>query len=52
MKHSMVILDNLIKEHGLHSMKVLDMHDEAQFECLPEEAGPRSLSRPKHCGSW
>jgi len=38
MKHSMVILDRLIKEHGLHSLKVLDFHDEAQFECLPEEA--------------
>lgn len=38
MKHSIVILDRLIKEHGLSSKKVIDMHDEAQFECLPEEA--------------
>lgn len=38
MKHSIVILDRLIQEHGLHSIKVIDMHDEAEFECLPEEA--------------
>lgn len=38
MKHSIVILDRLIKDNNLHSVKVLDMHDEAQFECLPEEA--------------
>ena len=38
MKHSIVILDRLIKENGLHSLKVVDYHDEAQFECLPHEA--------------
>lgn len=38
MKHAMVLLDRYIKERNLHSMKVIDMHDEAQYECLPEEA--------------
>ena len=38
MKHAMVLLDKSIKEHGLHSIKVIDMHDEAIYECLPEEA--------------
>lgn len=38
MKYSIVLLDQYIREEGLHSIKVIDMHDEAQFECLPEEA--------------
>ena len=38
MKHAMVILDELIRSNQLHSVKVLDMHDEAQYECLPHEA--------------
>jgi DNA polymerase I-like protein with 3'-5' exonuclease and polymerase domains len=38
MKHSIVLLDQYIREEGLSSKKVIDMHDEAQFECLPEEA--------------
>jgi len=38
MKHSIVILDDLIRSEGLSSKKVYDMHDEAGFECLPEEA--------------
>lgn len=38
MKHAMVLLDKYIKEEGLHSLKVIDMHDEAQYECYPEEA--------------
>lgn len=38
MKYSIVLLDSYIKTYGLHSIKVIDMHDEAQFECLPEEA--------------
>jgi len=38
MKHSIVLLDQYIKEEGLSSIKLIDMHDEAQFECLPEEA--------------
>ena len=38
MKHSIVLLDKYIKEEGLSSIKVIDMHDEAQFECLPHEA--------------
>ena len=38
MKHAMVLLDKAIKDNNLHSIKVIDMHDEAQYECLPEEA--------------
>jgi len=38
MKYSIVILDRLIKENNLSSKKLIDMHDEAQYECLPEEA--------------
>ena len=38
MKHAMVLLDKSIKDSNLHSVKVIDMHDEAQYECLPEEA--------------
>lgn len=38
MKHSVVLLDQYIREEGLSSKKVIDMHDEAQFECIPEEA--------------
>ena len=38
MKHAMVLLDKSIKSNGLASIKVIDMHDEAQYECLPEEA--------------
>lgn len=38
MKHAMVLLDGYLKEEGLHSLKVIDMHDEAQYECLPHEA--------------
>jgi len=38
MKHAMVLLDGYIKEGNLHSVKVIDMHDEAQYECLPHEA--------------
>jgi len=38
MKYSMIFLDILIRKHGLRSKKVIDMHDEAQYECYPEEA--------------
>ena len=38
MKYSIILLDKYIREEGLHSIKVIDYHDEAQFECLPEEA--------------
>ena len=38
MKYSIIILDRLVKENNLHSIKVLEVHDEAQWECLPEEA--------------
>ena len=55
MKHSMVILDRLIKENGLHSKKVLDQHDEGQFECLPEEAekhGELAVQSIKQAGEY
>ena len=38
MKHSIVLLDRYLKEEGLRSKKVIDMHDEGQSECYPEEA--------------
>ena len=38
MKYSTIILNQLILDNGLSSIKVLDMHDECQAECLPEEA--------------
>ena len=38
MKYAMVLLDGYIRQYGLRSLKVIDMHDEAQYECYPEEA--------------
>ena len=38
MKYSMVILDRWIREMELSSRKVIDMHDEGQYEVLPEDA--------------
>lgn len=38
MKHSIVLLDNYIKKEGLSSKRLIEQHDEGQFECLPEEA--------------
>ena len=38
MKYSMVILDEWIREMELSSRKVIDMHDEGQYEVLPNDA--------------
>ena len=38
MKYSMVYLDEWIRELGLSSRKIIDMHDEGQYEVLPEDA--------------
>ena len=38
MKYSMVILDQWIREFELSSRKVIDMHDEGQYEVLPQDA--------------
>jgi hypothetical protein len=38
MKWSMIFLDQLLREAGLHSKKVIDMHDEGQSEVPTEEA--------------
>lgn len=38
MKYSIVLLDEWIREFQLSSRKVIDMHDEGQYEVLPEDA--------------
>lgn len=38
MKYSMVLLDQWIRDFELSSRKVIDMHDEGQYEVLPEDA--------------
>ena len=37
MKYAMIILDDGVKNLGLRAHKVLDMHDEGQWECHPED---------------
>lgn len=37
MKYAMVLLDDQVKALGLRAWKVLDMHDEGQWECHPED---------------
>lgn len=37
MKYAMVILDDGVKALNLRAHKVLDMHDEGQWECHPED---------------
>lgn len=36
MKLAAIYLDDEIREHGYDAFKVLDVHDEAQFDCSPE----------------
>lgn len=38
MKTSMVYLDKWVRREGLDVLKVIDMHDEAQAEVIPEHA--------------
>lgn len=38
MKYAMVILDNQVKRAGLRAHKVLDIHDEGQWTCHPDDA--------------
>lgn len=37
MKYAMVLLDDQVKAQGLRAHKVIDMHDEGQWECHPED---------------
>lgn len=37
MKYAMVWLDEQVKSLGLRAHKVIDMHDEGQWECHPED---------------
>ena len=37
MKYAMVLLDEQVKAAGLRAWKVIDMHDEGQFECHPDD---------------
>lgn len=37
MKYAMVLLDEQVKSAGLRAWKVVDMHDEGQWECHPED---------------
>lgn len=37
MKYAMVLLDEQVKSAGLRAFKVIDMHDEGQWECHPED---------------
>lgn len=37
MKYAMVWLDDAVKEAGLRAWKILDIHDEGQWECHPED---------------
>lgn len=38
MKQSMILLDQWVRDRDLRVLKVLDMHDEAQAEVIPEHA--------------
>jgi DNA polymerase I-like protein with 3'-5' exonuclease and polymerase domains len=37
MKWAMVYLDQAVKAHKLDAHKVIDMHDEGQWECHPKD---------------
>ena len=37
MKWAMVYLDQAVKHHKLRAWKVIDMHDEGQWECHPSD---------------
>lgn len=37
MKYAMVILDDWVKQKGLRAYKVIDMHDEGQWICHPDD---------------
>lgn len=37
MKYAMVLLDEAIEEEGLDAWKVIDMHDEGQYDVLPRD---------------
>ena len=37
MKYSMICLDTRVKREGLDCMKVIDMHDEGQYDCHPKD---------------
>lgn len=37
MKYAMIDLDEAVKTAGLRAWKVLDIHDEGQWECHPED---------------
>lgn len=43
MKYAMVLLDEAIEEEGLDAWKVLDQHDEGQYDVLP-----RDVDRVRH----
>lgn len=37
MKYAMIDLDEAVKKSGLRAWKILDIHDEGQWECHPED---------------
>ena len=37
MKYAMVLLDEAIEEEGMDAWKVIDMHDEGQYDVLPRD---------------
>ena len=37
MKYAMILLDDQVTALGLRAWKVLDMHDEGQWECHPDD---------------
>lgn len=36
MKYAMVLLDEAVEEEGLDAFKVIDMHDEGEYDCNPK----------------
>lgn len=51
MKWAMVRLDQQVKKAGLRAWKVLDVHDEGQWECHPEDV-PQLRMYMEHCVTW
>lgn len=51
MKYAMIRLNEEVQRLGLRAWKVLDMHDEGQWECVPEDV-PKLRAIMDDCVRW
>lgn len=51
MKYAMVYLDQEVRKMNLRAWKVLDIHDEGQWECHPEDV-PQLRAVMENCVKW